>query len=693
MTEDGHPLPRQALAAAGEADAEGHRGRQEGLGLPDVEEYYEKNKKRFAQPERRDLRVVLTKTEAKADEARQALESGQSWKDVVKQYSIDEASKAQGGKLAAVAKGQQDKALEDAVFAASKGELEGPVKTQFGWYVFEVEKITPASQQSLEQARDTIKNLLRSERQQKALDAFIKDFREEYKDETNCSDDYRVAECKNASEGEDRAPAPSQPTASRTRSSQTPQAARGPQSEDLASRAAAARRDHAAAAPRVPVGPRAGRALDRAAHGRGGLRAGRRRPLGRRRQAARRARRRALPGLLPGAAAGGARRRADLAQVADHVREKLIRRHPHVFGAAEADTADDVLRNWNQIKRDDERGGEIFGEIPENLPSTLYAKKVLKRARERRVLVGFRRRRTRASGCWPPFARRSTPASTPSWRCGGRRTDSKTRWTELERDREGARAADRRQPRQPDRRGRRGAEVGRGRPGGRAVGGVDRRVRGGRAARRRRRLGRQGRVAGGGERQRRAGRRRCTASTPPTRRRVDRAMIELDGTPNKGRLGANAILGVSLAAAKAAAAEDGLPLWRYLGGEAAHVLPVPMMNVLNGGAHADNKVDFQEFMVVPVGAPSFSEALRTGAEVFHALKRTLHDAGLATAVGDEGGFAPDLDSNEAALEVLIAGIEAAGYRARRRRGDRARPGHQRDLRRRRRTCSSTRAGR
>jgi enolase len=142
---------------------------------------------------------------------------------------------------------------------------------------------------------------------------------------------------------------------------------------------------------------------------------------------------------------------------------------------------------------------------------------------------------------------------------------------------------------------------------------------------------------------------------------VDRAMIELDGTPNKGRLGANAILGVSLAAAKGAAAEDGLPLWRYLGGEAASVLPVPMMNVLNGGAHADNKVDFQEFMIVPVGAPSFSEGLRIGAEVFHALKRTLHDAGLATAVGDEGGFAPDLASNEAALELLISGIGAAGY--------------------------------
>jgi enolase len=149
---------------------------------------------------------------------------------------------------------------------------------------------------------------------------------------------------------------------------------------------------------------------------------------------------------------------------------------------------------------------------------------------------------------------------------------------------------------------------------------------------------------------------------PADQEKLDRTMIELDGTPNKARLGANAILGVSLAAAKAAAAEDGSPLWRYLGGEAAHVLPVPMMNVLNGGAHADNKVDFQEFMIVPVGAQTYSEGLRTGVEVFHALKRTLHDRGLSTAVGDEGGFAPDLKSNEAALEMLIAGIEAAGHR-------------------------------
>jgi enolase len=143
---------------------------------------------------------------------------------------------------------------------------------------------------------------------------------------------------------------------------------------------------------------------------------------------------------------------------------------------------------------------------------------------------------------------------------------------------------------------------------------------------------------------------------------LDRALIDLDGTANKSRLGANAILGVSLAAAHAAAAEEGMPLWRYLGGEAAHVLPVPMMNVLNGGAHADNKVDFQEFMVVPAGAPTFSECLRMGSEVFHALKATLHDRGLGTAGGDEGGFAPDLGSNEEALQMLVRGIEAAGYK-------------------------------
>ena len=142
---------------------------------------------------------------------------------------------------------------------------------------------------------------------------------------------------------------------------------------------------------------------------------------------------------------------------------------------------------------------------------------------------------------------------------------------------------------------------------------------------------------------------------------LDRMLISLDGTPNKSRLGANAILAVSLAAAHAAAAEERLPLWRYLGGETAHVLPVPMMNVLNGGAHADNSVDFQEFMIVPVGASSFGEALRMGDEVFQNLKRILSERGMSTAVGDEGGFAPDLGSNEEALGVLMDGIRAAGY--------------------------------
>jgi enolase len=138
-------------------------------------------------------------------------------------------------------------------------------------------------------------------------------------------------------------------------------------------------------------------------------------------------------------------------------------------------------------------------------------------------------------------------------------------------------------------------------------------------------------------------------------------LITLDGTPNKSRLGANAILAVSLAAAHASAAEEQLPLWRYLGGETAHLLPVPLMNVLNGGAHADNRLDFQEFMVVPVGAPSFSDGLRWGAEVFHRLKEALRARGLSTTVGDEGGFAPDLGSNADALDLLMEGIRAAGY--------------------------------
>ena len=145
-------------------------------------------------------------------------------------------------------------------------------------------------------------------------------------------------------------------------------------------------------------------------------------------------------------------------------------------------------------------------------------------------------------------------------------------------------------------------------------------------------------------------------------RRIDRKMLELDGTPTKSKLGANAILGVSLAVAKAAANYLGVPLYRYIGGTNAHVMPVPMMNIINGGSHSDAPIAFQEFMIRPVGATSFREGLRMGAEVFHALKRVLHDRGLSTAVGDEGGFAPALNGTEDALDSIIAAIESAGYR-------------------------------
>ncbi len=149
---------------------------------------------------------------------------------------------------------------------------------------------------------------------------------------------------------------------------------------------------------------------------------------------------------------------------------------------------------------------------------------------------------------------------------------------------------------------------------------------------------------------------------PRDQEHIDRLMIELDGTPNKGKLGANAILGVSMAVAKAAAAASGLPLYRYLGGTSAKVLPVPMMNILNGGKHADNNVDFQEFMIQPWGARNFAHALRMGTEVYHTLKKVLHKKGLSTAVGDEGGFAPSLKSNDEALEVIAEAVKAAGYK-------------------------------
>ena len=143
---------------------------------------------------------------------------------------------------------------------------------------------------------------------------------------------------------------------------------------------------------------------------------------------------------------------------------------------------------------------------------------------------------------------------------------------------------------------------------------------------------------------------------------LDKIMLELDGTPNKSRLGANAILGVSLAVAKAAAQEAGMPLYRYVGGVGANTLPVPMMNILNGGSHADNSIDFQEFMVMPASAPSFSEALRMGTEIFHTLKKVLKGKGMSTNVGDEGGFAPNIPSNEEAIQIILQAIEKAGYR-------------------------------
>ena len=143
---------------------------------------------------------------------------------------------------------------------------------------------------------------------------------------------------------------------------------------------------------------------------------------------------------------------------------------------------------------------------------------------------------------------------------------------------------------------------------------------------------------------------------------IDQVMIDLDGTPNKGKLGANAILAVSMAVAKAAAEEAGLPLYRYIGGTNAKTLPIPMMNILNGGAHADNKIDFQEFMVMPVGASSFSEGLSWGVDIFHALKSVLKKKGFSTNVGDEGGFAPNIQSNEEAIETVLTAIQAAGYK-------------------------------
>jgi foldase protein PrsA len=165
---------------------------------PQIQQYYDKNKSKFAQPERRDLRIVLTKTEARAQDAKRALDSGQSWSSVAKSFSVDQASKSQGGKLAGVAKGQQEKALDTAIFNADNGKLVGPIKTQFGWYVLEVTKVTAAKQQSLEQSKASIKQILTSENQRKALDTFGKDYRKRWKEETQCRKGFETQDCKNA---------------------------------------------------------------------------------------------------------------------------------------------------------------------------------------------------------------------------------------------------------------------------------------------------------------------------------------------------------------------------------------------------------------------------------------------------------------------------------------------------------------
>ena len=416
------------------------------------------------------------------------------------------------------------------------------------------------------------------------------------------------------------------------------------------------------------------------------------------------------------------RGQGSLAEVADHVHAKLVRRHPHIFGEVEVDGAGEVLKNWDQIKKgEDGREPGIFGDVPENLPGPLYALKTqrraastgfdfdhvpyehvrdelseleaatdarrgLPRARRRAVRGGQRRAQAEGrSGARAARLGRALPRPRRGRRAarGGQRPRSGTsstptlRWGTTREPGSAWAAAYRGPPTMSqiesvharqilDSRGNPTVEVevqlrsgAHGRaavPSGASTGEFEATEL------------RDGGDAYGGK-----GVTQAVANAngeiaeavaghdASDQKGLDAKLIELDGTDNKSRLGANAILGVSLANARAAAAEENLPLWRYLGGDAAHILPVPMMNVLNGGSHADNSVDFQEFMVVPVGAPSFAEGLRMGTEVFHALKSTLKKRGLNTAVGDEGGFAPDLESNEAALQALIEGIEAAGY--------------------------------
>ncbi len=210
-------------------------------------------------------------------------------------------------------------------------------------------------------------------------------------------------------------------------------------------------------------------------------------------------------------------------------------------------------------------------------------------------------------------------------------------------------------------------------PRRRAVGRVHRLARSDRAARRRQgALPRQGRAASAVEHINTEISEAVLGLDASEQAFLDSTLIDLDGTENKSRLGANATLAVSMAVARAAAEESGLPLYRYFGGSGGMQMPVPMMNVINGGAHANNNLDLQELMIIPVGAPSFREAVRYGAEVFHALKKIIHDKGMSTAVGDEGGFAPNVASHEAAIQMILEAIDKAGYAAGR--ADRHRPG-------------------
>ena len=505
--------------------------------------FYNKNKARFAQPERRDLRIVLTKDKAKAEQAKKALESGQSFKSVAKKYSIDQASKAQGGKLPAVAKGQQEKALDTAIFDAKKGKLVGPVKTQFGYYVFEVTKIDKASQQSLDQAKATIKQTLASQNQQKALDTFVKSFRKRWKAKTDCRDAYRDAGLQERAEGDADADGHRAGDAD------------GPAHRDGDAEELSDPKDSAAAVERLDALTRRLRvecpwdreqdersivphtveeAYELAAAAHSGDDAKLLDELG---DVLFQVHFLAL--LLEERGAGS------FADVAEHVRQKLIRRHPHIFGDVEVEHAGEVLSNWDAIKRE-EPGREpgIFGEVPENLPGPLYARKVQRRAassgfdfehvpydavegelEELREAEGDREasfhevgdvlfaavnvaRKLKvdpelalraASRALPrPRADRGRPrrasgrglersrARTRSWATTPRRASPSNKETPSEPDRDRPRPPDPRLPREPDGRGRRRPALGRRGPRRGALRRVDRRVRGDRAARRRR---------------------------------------------------------------------------------------------------------------------------------------------------------------------------------------------------------------